>query len=100
MAPEKEVAEDTRWDPLQHEEEQEFVAAQIDEAGDSVVDVNGRVIPKPSHSNLQLEIEHRVPEPQPWDLVDPPSTNGEKLPNPYSTLTSAYVPTCFSSPPV
>lgn len=84
---------ETEWDPLQHEEEEEFTAAQgqMYEAGDSVVDVNGRVIypkSKRSHSNLQLEVEHRLTEPQPWDLVDPPSTNGEKPPNSYGTLTS------------
>jgi hypothetical protein len=84
--------EETVWDPLQHDTdaqlEEEFVAArgQMYEAGDSVVDVNGRVIAK-SPSNLHLDIEHKV-EPQPWDLVDPPSTNGEKLPNPYGTITS------------
>ncbi|KAJ4485469.1 Golgin subfamily A member 7/ERF4 family-domain-containing protein [Lentinula aciculospora] len=95
---EKEVLEGG-WDPLQHdkgvtlEEDDTFVAArggQLSEAGDSVVDVNGRVIfhtdGKPSLSNLQLEIEPRPL--QPWDLVDPPSTNGEKIPNPYGTVTS------------
>ncbi|KAJ3789751.1 Golgin subfamily A member 7/ERF4 family-domain-containing protein [Lentinula aff. detonsa] len=96
---EKESPEES-WDPLQHqplevqlEEDEPFVAArggQLYEAGDSVVDVNGRVVfhndVKPSRSNLQLEIEPRPL--QPWDLVDPPSTNREKPPNSYGTVNS------------
>ncbi|KIK70337.1 hypothetical protein GYMLUDRAFT_267200 [Collybiopsis luxurians FD-317 M1] len=88
------------WDPLQHdqetqlEEDEEFVASTGEamyEAGDSAVDINDQesyARSKPSRSNLRLEIEHKVPSPQPWDLVDPPPTNGEKLPNPYGTITS------------
>lgn len=98
MENENEVSEEG-WDPLQREvggqpmEDETFVAArggELLEAGDSVVDVNGRVIFSPggnlSRSNLQLEFEPRPL--QPWDLVDPPLTNGEKLLNPYGTVNS------------
>ncbi|KAF5392442.1 hypothetical protein D9757_002109 [Collybiopsis confluens] len=92
------------WDPLQYQQESELGHGEDDdeeitggrgdlmnEAGNSVVDINGRVIyppSKPSRSNLHLEIEHKAPSPQPWDLVDPPLTNGEKLPNQYGTINS------------
>jgi len=92
IADKKEQVVEEGWDPLQHgteTEDEEFVAARVvQEAGDSVVDINGRVI-YPSRSNLHLETDLRTHELQPWDLVDPPPTNGEKQLNSYGTLTSS-----------
>ncbi|KAF5361680.1 hypothetical protein D9758_007382 [Tetrapyrgos nigripes] len=69
--------------------------AALDGEGDSVVDSNGRVLileddPEGSRRRgSHLRIEVKQGSPQPWDLVEPPSSGNEKARNPYGTVTSS-----------
>jgi hypothetical protein len=65
-----------------------------DGEGDSVVDSSGRVLilengpeGRPRRGS-HLHIEVKQASPQPWDLVEPPSSHTEKTRNPYGTTSS------------
>jgi len=94
---------DEDWHPLKNEGSQtqhnldldsdEIPRAIVLDEGDSVVDSNGRVITpvedlgRPRRGS-HLHIEIKQSSPQPWDLVDPPSSRSEKNRNPYGTASS------------
>ncbi|KAK7059222.1 hypothetical protein VNI00_001849 [Paramarasmius palmivorus] len=99
---EKDLGDDRDWeDPLrQTNTEQDILdihpaTDNYSDGGDSVIDSNGRLripgekttSPRPN-SELRIDTTRSPPTPQPWDLVDPPPQNGQKLPNPFGTLKS------------
>ena len=102
------------WDPLRYgrtnykeENQTQDVAMVVVEEGD-VVDSHGRLLfpesegkPSPSVSRRgsDLHLEFKPPSsPQPWDLIEPPTTNGNRTTDIYSTLESRKFNTLRSNP--
>lgn len=88
------------WHPLEHTrihsvDVNQTQDATVVEDGD-VVDSNGRLLfdendekppspASPRQGSAHLHLDLKTPPSQPWDLVDPPTTNGPRSPEFYST---------------
>lgn len=89
---------DSVWHPLQFGDPADHTQdTTVVDLGDSIVDANGRLVfpdgtskdfPPPSPRGAVLPIDTQKPHsPQPWELVDPPSSNDHK-PLQYGTVSN------------
>ncbi|SJL05349.1 uncharacterized protein ARMOST_08716 [Armillaria ostoyae] len=100
LAGENQDSEASVWHPLQFGDPADHTQdTTVVDLGDSIVDANGRLVfpdgmsknsPPPSPRGSVHPIDTQKPHsPQPWELVDPPPSNGHK-PSHYGTVSNKF----------
>lgn len=100
LAGENQDSEGSVWHPLQFGDPADHTQdTTVVDLGDSIVDANGRLVfpdgmnknsPPPSPRGSVHPIDTQKPHsPQPWELVDPPPSNGHK-PSQYGTVSNKF----------
>ncbi|KAK0232876.1 Golgin subfamily A member 7/ERF4 family-domain-containing protein [Armillaria fumosa] len=100
LAGENQDSEASVWHPLQFGDPANHTQdTTVVDLGDSIVDANGRLVfpdgmsknsPPPSPRGSVHPIDTQKPHsPQPWELVDPPPSNGHK-PSQYRTVSNKF----------